>query len=51
VVKLRGVGIADKKVVYGKGEGGGVGVVAEKHGCGGFGVAVLGKERDKAELG
>jgi hypothetical protein len=44
VVKLRGVGIADKKVVYGKGEGGGVSVVAEKHGCGGFGVAVWGKE-------
>jgi hypothetical protein len=41
VVKFRGVGIADKKVVYGKGECGGVGVVAEKHGCGGFCVAVL----------
>ncbi len=45
MVKLRGVVIADKKVVYGKGEGGGVNVVAaENHGCGGFGVAVLGKE-------
>ncbi len=44
MVKLRGVGIADKKVVNGKGEGGGLGVVAEKHECGGFGVAVLGKE-------
>jgi hypothetical protein len=33
VVKFRRVGIADKKVIYGKGEGGGVlGVVAEKHG-------------------
>jgi hypothetical protein len=40
VDKFRGVGIADKKVIYGKGEGGGVGVVAEKHGCGGFGFGV-----------
>jgi hypothetical protein len=36
VVKFRGVGIADKEVIYGKGEGGGVRVVAEKHGDGGF---------------
>jgi hypothetical protein len=39
VVKFREVGIAEKKVIYGKGEGGGV--MAEKHGCGGFCVAVL----------
>ncbi len=35
-VKFRGVGVAYKKVVYGKGEGGGVGVVAEEHRGGGF---------------
>jgi hypothetical protein len=51
VVKFRGVRIADKEVVYGKGEGGGVSVVAEKHGGGGFSVSVLGKEGDKAEVG
>ncbi len=53
MVKFRGVGIANKEVIYGtsKGEGGGVSVVAEKHGGGGFSVAVLGEERDKAELG
>ena len=37
--------------VSGKGEGGGVGVVAEEHRGGGFGVAVLGEKRDKAKLG
>jgi hypothetical protein len=42
VVKFGGVGVANKKVVDGKGEGGGVGMVAEKHRCGGFRVAVLG---------
>jgi hypothetical protein len=42
VVKFRGVGVAYAKVVYGKGEGGGVGVVAEKHRGGCFRVAVLG---------
>ena len=42
VIKFGGVGVADKKVVYGKGEGGGVGVVAEEHRGGRFGVAVLG---------
>ncbi len=41
VVKFRGVGVANKKIVHGKGEGGGVGVVAEKHRGGGFRVAVL----------
>ena len=35
-------GVAYKKVVYGKGEGGGVGVVAEEHRVGCFRVAVLG---------
>jgi hypothetical protein len=34
-----------------KGKRGGVGVVGEEHGNGGFAVAVLGKEGDKAELG
>jgi hypothetical protein len=43
VVKFRGVGVAYKKIVDGrsKGEDGGVGVVAEEHRGGGFGVAVL----------
>ncbi len=41
MVKFRGVGVANKKVVDGKGEGGGVGVVAEKHRGVGFTVAVL----------
>ena len=44
VVKFRGVRVAYKEVVYGKGEGGGVSVVTEEHtsrgGC--FRVAVLG---------
>ena len=50
VVKFRGVGITDKKIVDGKGEGGGVGVVAEKHGVGSFSVPMLGEEGDKAVL-
>ena len=51
VIKFGGVGIADEEVVYNKGKRGGVGVVAEKHGGEGFGVAVLGKEGDKTKLG
>ena len=52
VIKFRGVGVANEKVVYGKGEkGGGVGMVAKEHRGGGFGVAVLGEKRDKAKLG
>ena len=51
VVKFRGVGVANEEVVDSKGEGGGVGVVAEEHRGGGFGVAVLGEKRDKAKLG
>jgi hypothetical protein len=51
VVKFRGAEIADKEVIYGKGEGGCVSVVAEKHGGGGFGVAVLDEEEDMEELG
>ena len=51
VVKFGGVGITDEEVVNDKGKRGAVGVVAKKHGVGGFGVAVLGKEGDKAELG
>ncbi len=43
VVKFRGVGVAyNKKVVDGKGEGCGVGMVAEEHRGGFFRVAVLG---------
>jgi hypothetical protein len=33
-----------------QGKRGGLSVMAEEHGVGGFGVAVLGKEGDKAEL-
>jgi hypothetical protein len=51
VVKFGWVGITDKEVVNDKGKRGGVGVVAEEHWGGGFGIAVLGKEGDKAELG
>jgi hypothetical protein len=51
VFKFRGVRIADNEVIYGKGEGGGVSVVVEKHGGGYFSVAVLGEEGDKVELG
>ena len=51
VVKFGGVGIADEEIVHDEGESGGVGVMAEEHGVRGFGVAVLGKEGDKAELG
>ena len=50
VIKFGGVGIADEEVVNNKRKRGGVGVVAEKHGSGGFGVAVLGKEGDKTKL-
>ncbi len=51
VVKFGGVRIADKEIVHYEGESGGVGVMAEEHGGGGFRVAVLGQEGDKAELG
>ncbi len=51
VVKFRGVGVADKEVVYSKGESGGVGVVAEEHRSGGFRIAVLCEEGDQAKLG
>ncbi len=47
VVKFGGVGITDEEIVNNKGECGGVGVVAEKHGGGCFGVSVLGQEGDK----
>ena len=45
MVKFGGVGITDKEVVYNKGEGSGVGVVAEEHGSGGFRETVLGEKR------
>ncbi len=51
VVKFGGVGIMDEEVVNNKGKRGGVGVVAEKHGDVGFGVAVLRKEGYKTKLG
>ncbi len=51
VVKFGWVGITDEEVVNNKEKRGGVSVMAEEHGGGGFGVAVLGKEGDKAELG
>ena len=50
VIKFGRVGIADEEIVNNKGKRGGVGVVAEKHGGGGFGVAVLGQEGDKTKL-
>jgi hypothetical protein len=51
VVEFGGVGVTYKEVVYSKGEGGGVSVVAEEHRGGGFRVAVLCEEGDKAKLG
>ena len=51
VIEFGGVGVADKEVVDSEGEGCGMGMVAEEHGGGGFGVAVLGEKRDKAKLG
>ena len=51
VVKFGWVGVTDEEVVNNKEKRGGVGVVAKEHGGGGFGVAVLGKEGDKAKLG
>ena len=42
VVEFGRVGVAYKEVVDGKGEGGGVSVVAEEHRGGSFRVAVLG---------
>ena len=51
MVEFRGMGIADEEIVHYKGEGSGVGVVAEEHGGGGFRETVLGEEGDKTELG
>ncbi len=45
------MGIADEEIVYNKGEGSRVSVVAEQHGGGGLREAVLGEEGDKTELG
>ncbi len=45
------MGIADEEILYYQGESGGVGVVAEEHGGGGFREAVLGEEGDKTKLG
>ncbi len=49
MVKFGGVGITDKEVVYDKGEGSGVGVVAEEHGGGSFREAVLGEKDNKTK--
>ncbi len=38
------MGVADEEIVHDQGESGGVGVVAEEHGGGGFREAVLGEE-------
>jgi hypothetical protein len=51
MVEFRGVVIADEEIVHYKGKGGGVGVMAEEHGSGGLGEAVLGQKSDKAKLG
>jgi hypothetical protein len=45
------VRIADEEIVNYEGECGGVGVMAEEHWSGSFGVAVLDEEGDKVELG
>ncbi len=45
------MGIADEEIVHHQGESGGVGVVVEEHGGGGFREAVLGEEGDKTKLG
>ncbi len=50
MVTIRGVRIADEEIVHYKGEGSGVGVVAEEHGGGSFGESMLGKKSDKTEL-
>ena len=51
VVKFGGVGIADEEIVNNKGKRGGVGVVSEEHGGGGFRETVLGEKGDKTKLG
>ena len=51
MVKFRGVGITDEEIVNNKGKCGGVGVVAEEHGGGGFREAMLCEGGDKTELG
>ncbi len=51
MVKFGGVGVADKKIVHDEGEGSGVVVVAEEHGGGSLGEAVLGEKGDKTKLG
>ncbi len=45
------MGIANEEIVHYQGEGGGVGVVAQEHGGGGFREAVFGEGGDKAKLG
>ncbi len=42
--------IADEEIVHYKGEGSGVGVVAEEYGGGSFREPMLGEKSDKTEL-
>jgi hypothetical protein len=49
VVMFGGVRIADDEIANYWGESGGVDVMAEEHGGGSFGVAVLGEEGDKCQ--
>ncbi len=51
MVEFGGVGVAYKEIVYSKGEGGRVCVVAEEHRGGGFRVTVLCEEGYKTKLG
>jgi hypothetical protein len=44
VVSFRGVRIADEETVHDKSEGGGVSVVVEEHGGGGFGETMVGEK-------
>ena len=51
MVEFRGVRIADEEIVYCKGEGSGVCVVAKNQGGGSFGETMLGEKSDKTKLG
>ena len=44
MVEFGGVGVADKEIINSEGEGGGVSVVAEEHGGGGFREPMLGQK-------
>ena len=51
MVKVGGGRVLYTKVIYYEGEGGGAGGVAEKHGSGGFVIAVGVEEGEEAALG